>query len=92
MDYEALKEQWSEIEDRDGVRLSWNTFPSSRMVWHPLKDGLIDGMLTSGAGSIAACRYGISVLNTFNLLIKCSPHRCTIHALEGEDGYPAASV
>ncbi|KAI9824482.1 MAG: GTPase-activating protein S23 [Phylliscum demangeonii] len=31
MDYEALKEQWSEIEDRDGVRLSWNTFPSSRM-------------------------------------------------------------
>ena len=31
-DFEALKEQWSEIEDRDGVRLSWNTFPSSRMV------------------------------------------------------------
>ena len=32
MDYEALKEQWSEVEDRDGVRLSWNVFPSSRMV------------------------------------------------------------
>lgn len=32
MDYDALKDQWSEIEDRDGVRLSWNTFPSSRMV------------------------------------------------------------
>lgn len=32
MDYEALKEQWSEVEDRDGVRLSWNTFPSTRMV------------------------------------------------------------
>jgi protein transport protein SEC23 len=32
MDFEALKEQWSDIEDRDGVRLSWNTFPSSRMV------------------------------------------------------------
>ncbi|KAF2262305.1 protein transport protein SEC23 [Lojkania enalia] len=31
MDYESLKDQWSEIEDRDGVRLSWNTFPSSRM-------------------------------------------------------------
>ncbi|EMC97458.1 hypothetical protein BAUCODRAFT_33174 [Baudoinia panamericana UAMH 10762] len=31
MDYEALKEQWSEIEDRDGVRLAWNTFPSTRM-------------------------------------------------------------
>lgn len=32
LDYEALKEQWSDIEDRDGIRLSWNTFPSSRMV------------------------------------------------------------
>ena len=32
MDYEALKDQWSEIEDRDGIRLSWNTFPSTRMV------------------------------------------------------------
>ncbi|KAJ9619556.1 GTPase-activating protein S23 [Taxawa tesnikishii (nom. ined.)] len=31
MDYENLKEQWGEIEDRDGIRLSWNTFPSSRM-------------------------------------------------------------
>lgn len=31
MDHEALKEQWSDIEDRDGIRLSWNTFPSSRM-------------------------------------------------------------
>jgi len=34
MDYEALKEQWGEVEDRDGVRLSWNVFPSSRMVSH----------------------------------------------------------
>ncbi|KAF4629696.1 hypothetical protein G7Y89_g8449 [Cudoniella acicularis] len=31
MDIEALKEQWSEVEDRDGLRLSWNVFPSSRM-------------------------------------------------------------
>jgi protein transport protein SEC23 len=31
-DFEALKDQWSEVEDRDGVRLSWNTLPSSRMV------------------------------------------------------------
>ncbi|KAL5120063.1 GTPase-activating protein S23 [Pleosporales sp. CAS-2024a] len=30
-DFEALKDQWSHVEDRDGVRLSWNTFPSSRM-------------------------------------------------------------
>lgn len=35
MDYEALKDQWSDIEDRDGIRLSWNTFPSSRMVGNP---------------------------------------------------------
>jgi protein transport protein SEC23 len=32
-DFEALKDQWSDVEDRDGIRLSWNTFPSSRMVW-----------------------------------------------------------
>lgn len=31
-DFEALKDQWSDVEDRDGIRLSWNTFPSSRMV------------------------------------------------------------
>ncbi|KAI9741009.1 MAG: GTPase-activating protein S23 [Cirrosporium novae-zelandiae] len=31
MDYETLKDQWSEVEDRDGIRLSWNTLPSSRM-------------------------------------------------------------
>ena len=32
MDFDALKDQWSEVEDRDGIRLSWNTFPSTRMV------------------------------------------------------------
>jgi protein transport protein SEC23 len=32
MDIELLKEQWSEVEDRDGLRLSWNVWPSSRMV------------------------------------------------------------
>jgi protein transport protein SEC23 len=31
-DFEALKDQWSDVEDRDGIRLSWNTIPSSRMV------------------------------------------------------------
>jgi len=31
MDYEAVKDQWSQVEERDGLRLSWNTFPSSRM-------------------------------------------------------------
>ncbi|PGH23239.1 protein transporter SEC23 [Polytolypa hystricis UAMH7299] len=49
MDYEALKDQWSEVEERDGIRLSWNTFPSTRMeasrlvvpigaIYTPLKD------------------------------------------------------
>ena len=32
MDLEAMKEQWGDNEDRDGIRLSWNVFPSSRMV------------------------------------------------------------
>ena len=32
MDYELLKDQWSEVEDRDGIRLSWNCIPSTRMV------------------------------------------------------------
>jgi hypothetical protein len=31
MDYDRLKDSWSDVEDRDGIRLSWNTFPSSRM-------------------------------------------------------------
>jgi protein transport protein SEC23 len=31
IDYDALKEQWSDVEERDGIRLSWNTFPSTRM-------------------------------------------------------------
>ncbi|PGH16048.1 protein transporter SEC23 [Helicocarpus griseus UAMH5409] len=31
MDYDALKDRWSEVEDSDGIRLSWNTFPSTRM-------------------------------------------------------------
>ncbi|KIV96928.1 protein transporter sec23 [Exophiala mesophila] len=29
--YDAIKDNWGEVEDRDGVRLSWNTIPSSRM-------------------------------------------------------------
>jgi hypothetical protein len=54
MDYEALKEQWSEIEDRDGIRLSWNTFPSSRMV-SVTNQGLIAAILTLIVGGIASC-------------------------------------
>jgi protein transport protein SEC23 len=32
MDLEALKDKWSDREDNDGIRLSWNNFPSTRMV------------------------------------------------------------
>lgn len=45
MEYETLKDQWSEVEDRDGIRLSWNTFPSSRMVWrthHDVQSVMVD--------------------------------------------------
>jgi hypothetical protein len=43
-DFEALKDQWSQIEDTDGVRLSWNTLPSSRMVrpHSPLNRRIVD--------------------------------------------------
>jgi protein transport protein SEC23 len=30
--YDAIKDNWAEVEDRDGVRLSWNIIPSTRMV------------------------------------------------------------
>jgi len=31
-DFDAMKDQWTDIEENDGIRLSWNVFPSSRMV------------------------------------------------------------
>ena len=49
MDYEMLKDQWSEVEDRDGIRLSWNCIPSTRMVLHGsrLSRSIIDIFLGS---------------------------------------------
>jgi hypothetical protein len=29
--YDQLKDNWAEVEDRDGVRLAWNVFASTRM-------------------------------------------------------------
>ena len=53
MNYDALKDQWSEVEDHDGIRLSWNTFPSSRMVRLSLaKTALAD----DAPGGFPACR------------------------------------
>lgn len=43
MDHEALKEQWSDIEDKDGLRLSWNVIPSTRMV----------GVISPDSGALA---------------------------------------
>ena len=54
MDYEALKDQWSEVEDRDGIRLSWNTFPSSRMV--KLMLSLLVDLADVCEGSFPPCR------------------------------------
>lgn len=75
MDYESLKEQWGYIEDRDGVRLSWNTFPSSRMeasrlvvpigaLYTPLKELDLDKRLLAyePVSCKAPCR---AVLNPF---------------------------
>lgn len=57
MDYETLKEQWNDVEERDGVRLSWNTFPSSRMVIHDtVYEGLQCNCAKVGVGSFAAGR------------------------------------
>lgn len=69
MDYEALKEQWSEVEDRDGVRLSWNVFPSSRMVCtSPVLQALRASLLICPTGSFAPR----------------GADRSSVHAVEGE--------
>lgn len=47
MEYEVLKDQWSEVEDRDGIRLSWNTFPSLRMVMRSEQPPPGSSLLTS---------------------------------------------
>jgi protein transport protein SEC23 len=73
MDYEALKEQWSDIEDNDGIRLSWNTFPSTRMeasrlvvpigaLYTPLKEKANPPLQYEPVTCKAPCR---AVLNPF---------------------------
>jgi hypothetical protein len=92
MDYESLKEQWSEIEDRDGVRLSWNIFPSSRMVCgslslhslliantaHRKPPGLL--VRQSGRGSVQL------------ILMLRSAYWCNVHTSEGETRLAAPAV
>lgn len=68
MDFEALKDQWSDIEDRDGIRLSWNSFPSSRMVCTQIMMPFAALFTESYLGSIpAGC-----------------PDWCCLYAPEGE--------
>jgi hypothetical protein len=76
MDYETLKEQWSDVEDRDGVRLSWNVFPSSRMVSPEVICKLYSAPLTRKLGGIAT---------------RC-PHRCPLHPAEGEARHSSAPI
>lgn len=40
---EQLKEQWFEIEDKDGLRFTWNTFPNTRMVCHVVDEAIVKG-------------------------------------------------
>lgn len=78
MDYEALKEQWSEVEDRDGVRLSWNVFPSTRMVGGPSKL-CMRLMFTdefSPVGSVPP---------------RCA-HRCPLYSAQGKARHTAAPL
>src|SRR2546423_15633983 len=75
MDFEAVTEKWGEIGDRDGVRLSWNAFPSSRMV---CKFELCVDQSFHFVGSIAACR---SVFEFDRLSYLCSYIAVPIGAL-----------
>ena len=66
MEYETLKDQWSDVEDRDGIRLSWNTFPSSRMVCVS-SAGVVLLILQAdhAQGSVASCGTYWSPLYSF---------------------------
>lgn len=78
MDFEALKDQWSEIEDRDGIRLSWNTFPSSRMV------------STHFLGTCS--RDSRSINKLIGSITLSGPYRGSLHPLEGASGASMAAI
>lgn len=91
MDYEALKEQWSEVEDRDGVRLSWNVFPSTRMV------------SCSGSEAVFVAIVLFLALNPNHMILTVipshsgsiaprRPHWRSLHAPQGEARHAAAAV
>ena len=93
MNYEALKDQWSEIEDRDGVRLSWNTFPSSRMVRAMARRNLELMLITLNLGGFAPSRSVTSCqAESVVVLIIYSPYWSSIYSIEREDRYASASI
>lgn len=77
MDYEQLKESWGEVEDRDGVRLSWNVFPSTRMVSAPAQ------------GNLPSIRWLMFNIGGFEI---SRPHRCSVYPSEGEARHTFAAV
>lgn len=78
-DYEALKDSWSEVEDRDGVRLSWNVWPSSRMV-------------SLNIGAMAGdCRALGTDASTGSLPTR-RPHRRPLHTSQGKARHTCAAV
>lgn len=62
MDLDALKDSWNDVEERDGVRLSWNVFPSTRMVRALLP--VLRSWAKMSAGSIQTCRPHRRTLHT----------------------------
>lgn len=79
MDYDAMKEQWGEVEDRDGVRLSWNVFPSSRMVrthTHKPTPASILTALMPRQGGVTSSR----------------PYWRAVYAIEREAGHAAFAI
>lgn len=92
MDYESLKEQWGEIEDRDGVRLSWNIFPSSRMV-----RGNLPLHHLHAANTVCRKLPGLLVWRcahnpVIRGLMLHSTYRRNVHSSEGETGLATPAV
>ena len=77
MDYEALKDQWSDVEDRDGIRLSWNTFPSTRMV--------------RDSDPVSPSPHHSLILDIGSVPLGRS-HRCRLHPVEGKARLPFATI
>jgi len=78
MEYEAPKGQWSEVEDRNGVKLSRNTFSSTRMVCMGKGSLELVSDLTVGSLQIGCSRTHLtpptSPPHSSSLVELCSTH------------------